>query len=67
MNIAELYGQTPVERQENIKVVGERVFSRNADGSLAEYLMSSDGELWLIRSDRELRQDIQAIKAKLGI
>ena len=67
MNIAELYVRTPVERQVDIKISGDRVYAKDAEGNTEEYLLSSDGELWLIRSDRQLRQDIEAIKAKLEI
>ena len=67
MNLVELYQQTPVERHKDIKVVGDRVLVGDADGNVAEYLISEDEELWLVRSDKEQRQDIKAIKAKLGI
>jgi len=67
MNLVELYEQTPVNRHENIRVVGDRVLVRDVDGSVDEYLISGDGELWLVRSDREQKQDLKAIKSKLGI
>ena len=67
MNITQLYEQTPPELQGNIRVTGEKVFFRDNDGSSHEYLLTGDGELWLIRSDRELRQALQEIKTKLGI
>lgn len=65
MNLVELYKQIPVERHHDIKVVGDKVFVKDADGDIDEYLISGE-ELWLVRSDRELKQDIKAIKAKLG-
>ena len=67
MNLVELYQQTPVERHRDIKVVGDRVFVKDTEGSVDEYLISEDEELWLIHSERKERQDIQAIKSKLGI
>ena len=67
MNLVELYQQTPVERHRDIKVVGDRVLVRDADGNITEYLISEDEELWLVRSDKEQREGIKAIKAKLGI
>ena len=67
MNLTELYGQTPVERHQDIKVVGDRVFIKDIDGDVVEYLLDGQGELWLVRSDKEQRRDIKAIKTKLGI
>ena len=70
MNLVDLYNQTPEKNQRNIKVVDNRVFVKNTDGTVDEYLVSAteDGEeLWLVRSDREQKQDIRAIKSKLGI
>jgi len=66
MNLAELYKQTPVERHGDIKVVENRVFVKDRDGNVDEYLISGE-ELWLARSDREQKLDIKAIKFKLGI
>lgn len=67
MNLVELYEQTPVERHKDIKVVGDRVLVKDVDGSVDEYLISESEELWLVRSDREQKQDLKAIKSKLGI
>ena len=66
MNLIQLYEQLPVERHKDIKVAGDRVLVRDADGNVAEYLISDD-ELWLVRCDKEQKEDIKAIKAKLGI
>lgn len=66
MKLVELYKQTPVERHDDIKVVGDRIFVKDAAGDVDEYLIS-DGELWLANSNKELKQDIKAIKTKLGI
>jgi len=66
MNLIELYKQVPVERHGDIKVVGERVFVKDTEGNIGEYLIS-DEELWLVHSDGEQKQDIKAIKSKLGI
>jgi len=67
MNLIQLYEQTPVEKHGSIKVAGDRVLVKDADGNVAEYLVLEDGELWLVRSDKEQRQDITAIRTKLGI
>ena len=67
MKLTELYASTPAEKHGNIKVTGERVIVRSSDGSYDEYLVGSDGELWLCRSNREERQDMALIKEKLGI
>lgn len=66
MNIVELYQQIPVGRHGDIKVVGDRVLVKGIDGSIEEYL-NSDGELWLVRAEVALQQDIKAIRSKLGI
>ena len=68
MNLMELYQQIPTERHKDIKVTGDGVFVKGTDGSVDEYLIcGEEQELWLIRSDREQRQDIKAIKSKLGM
>jgi len=59
MNIVQLYEQTPVEKHQDIKVVVDRVFVRDADSNTDEYLISEDGELWLVRSDKELIKKIK--------
>ena len=66
MNLIDLYSQTPVERHGDIRVSGDRVMARGSDGNMDEYIIF-EGELWLARSDREQKQDIKAIKSKLGI
>ena len=65
MNLVQLYSQTPVKRHQDTKVVGDRVFVKDTEGSVTEYLTLDDDELWLVRSD--VKQDIEAIKTKLGI
>ncbi len=67
MNLIELYQQMPVERHGDIKVSEDRVFVRDTDGNVDEYLISGETqELCLIRSDKEQRQDIKAIRKKIG-
>lgn len=66
MNLVELYAQTPVGKHDSIKVVDNKVYVRDADGSVTEYLILSDGELWLARSDKTLKADIVAIRQKVG-
>ena len=67
MNLVELYQQTPVEEHQNIKVAGDRVVVIDTGGNIAEYILLEDGELLLVRSEKEQKQDIKAIKSKLGI
>ena len=67
MNLVELYRQTPVKRHKDIKIIGDRVLVRDTGGNVTEYLSSEGEELWLVRSDKEQRRDIKAIKTKLGI
>ena len=66
MNLAELYAQTPVEKHQDIKVAGDKVFVKGVGGDAEEYLVDSQGELWLVRSDKELREDVAAIRNKLS-
>jgi len=60
MNLVELYKQTPVARHSEIIVSSDRLFF---DGE--EYILQGDGELKLIRSEKELKQKLIAIEAKL--
>ena len=62
MNIVELYKQTPVARHSEIIVSSDRLFF---DGE--EYVLQGDGELKFIRSEKELKQKLTAIEAKLPI
>ena len=66
MNLVELYEQTPVERHQDIRVLGERVFAKDVDGNVDEYVLDSQGELWLVHSDKKLKADVVAIKNKVG-
>ena len=66
MNLIQLYEQLPVERHKDIKVAGDRVLVKSPGGDVTEYLISEE-ELWLVRCDKEQKEDIKAIKAKLGI
>ena len=43
MNLAELYEKTPIARHEDIKVSGDKVFVKDTDGSVDEYLVVDDG------------------------
>jgi len=66
MNLVELYQETPVEKHKDTRVIGNRVFVRDEDGDITEYLELEDGELWFINSDKKLKADVGAIKKKLG-
>ena len=66
MNLLQLYAKTPVNRHSYIRVFGDIVFVRDTDGNLSEYRILDDGELWLVYSDKEQRQDIKDIKTKLS-
>ena len=74
MNLVELYKQTPVEKHKDIKVIGNRVFVKDTEEDVQEFLISEVGELWLIHSEKTLasqintlKADIEAIKIKLGV
>lgn len=62
MNIVELYKQTPVERHQEIVVSGDRLFFDSE-----EYIINGDGELRLSRSQKDLLQKVDEIRAKLGV
>ena len=66
MTLVELYAQTPVEQHANINVVGGRVYVKNPDGSIDEYLLDSKDELVLLRSDRWLRDSLGRLESKLS-
>ena len=64
MNLIELYEKTPVERHKDIKVAGGKVFVKNIDGNVDEYLITptEDGqELWLVRSDKEFIKKVKRV------
>ena len=60
MNLVELYQQTPVARHPEIIVSGERVFFEDV-----EYVLQPNENLILVHSDKELKQKLTAIEAKL--
>ncbi len=62
MNLRELYEQTPVERHPEIIVSGDRLFFDNE-----EYLITGDGELRLIRSQKGVEEQLADIDAKLAV
>ena len=58
----------PAEKHSDIRVSGDKVFVKDADGGIDEYLISGEEEeLWVVRSDGEQRKDLEAIKNMLGI
>ena len=67
MNLVELYQQIPPEQHCNIKIIGERVLVRHDGASIDEYLVDTEGELWLVYSGSQQQKDKQAIKQKLGV
>ncbi len=60
MNIVDLYKQTSVDKHPDIIVIGDRLFFDNE-----EYILSPDGDLRLLRSDKEMKQKIITIEANL--
>ena len=62
MNTVELYEQIPVERHQEIIVSEGRLFFDNE-----EYIIRGDGELKLVRSDKQLLQKVEQIGTKLGV
>lgn len=66
MNLVQLYGQTPVEKHNRIIVRQDNVYLIDDDGlaSLA-YLIVND-ELIPVYAETSMKQDIKAIKKKVG-
>ena len=62
MNLTELYQQIPQERHGEISISGDRLFFDNE-----EYIVTADGELKLVYSQKQLEQRLALIEAKLGI
>ena len=62
MNLVELYEQVPAERHPEIVVVGDRLFF---DGE--EYVVLADGDLRLVRSEKEILLRIDRISGELSI
>ena len=75
MNIVELYEGTPVQAHGNIRVCDDRVFVKDSQGSIEEYLLGDDGELWRLPSPlaevaakiSKIEKDLFEIKAKLSL
>ena len=62
MNLIELYQQTPVARHSEIIVSSDRLFF---DGE--EYIITGiDGELRLVRSEKELKQRLARIEDRVA-
>ena len=65
MNIVELYGQIPVEKHKDIKVIGDRVLVKQED-EITEYLIEPDGELWPMLSPiKEVIARVKGLEQKL--
>lgn len=62
MKIEELYAQTPVEKHQDIVISGNRLYFENE-----EYVIETDGDLRLVRSDKGLEQRLAQIEDKLSI
>lgn len=62
MNLIEFYEQTPVVRHPEIIVSGDRLFFDEE-----EYIIRGDGELKLIRSEKQSRQRLEQIVDALDI
>ena len=61
MNLVQFYQQTPVKRHSEIVVSSDRLFF---DG--AEYVLQPDGELRLVRSEKELKQRLARIEDRVA-
>ena len=61
MNLVQFYQQTPVKRHSEIIVSSDRVFF--GDG---EYVLQPDGELRLVRSEKELKQRLARIEDRVA-
>jgi len=62
MNLTDLYAQTPVERHQEIVVLGDRLYFEDE-----EYVIQGDRELKLVHSQKELEQRLARIETKLGV
>lgn len=66
MNMAELYQKMPVDKRGNIEVMDGRVFVKHEDG-VEEYLIESDGELWMMPSPiKEFSTRVKGLEQKLA-
>lgn len=65
MNLDELYAQTPTSEHGNILASGDRVYVRTPEGT-EEYVLEPNGEIRLIRSNKDIRRGLERIRAKLG-
>jgi hypothetical protein len=60
VNLVELYAKTPVEEHREIVISGDRVFF-----NVEEYIIDSDSNLRLIRSQKGLEQKLAELKTIL--
>ena len=66
MNLKDLYTATPAARHGDIRVIGEHVFVRDADGDLLEFLIDADGELWQKPATKTFTVELAALKTALA-
>ena len=66
MNLKDLFTATPVARHGDIRVVGDHVFIRDADGDLLEFLIDADGELWQKPAAKTVTVELAALRAALA-
>ena len=61
MNLVQFYQQTPVKRHSEIVVSGDKLFFEDE-----EYVIQGDGELRLVRSEKELKQRLARIEGRVA-
>ena len=66
MNLKDLYTATPAARHGDIRVIGDHVFLRDADGDLVEYLLDRDGNLWEKPAVKIVAVEFAALKTALA-
>ena len=66
MNLTALYAATPAARQADIRVIGDHIFVRDADGDLVEYLLDRDDQLWQKPVVKVLVVELAALKTALA-
>ncbi len=66
MILKDLFDATPPARHPDIRVAGDRVFVRDADGDLVEYLLDNAGQLWLKPAEKPLVTELAALKTALA-
>ena len=66
MNLKDLFAATPAASHADIRVIGDHVFVKDADGDLAEYLLDANGDLWQKPVVKVIVVELAALKTALA-